>query len=486
MIEKSNVSPSAHDHELPEALRLNPSLLPSSPIGRRTESQNCCSIWTTRARDARKRRKNGRKTSNSTRTCTGVCFTPHACDKNEQNGFKGNQVYPFKDESEKERFPINPKPGRNSNGRISCFQPSRQVPPNEWNTSSQFPFPELPPPGCSRFTAGGGSGSFQHLYIIPDAKLAFCAIPKVGITGWQQFFRFVMGSHDYLSLPYGKPDLGAWSFDRLEPKVQQEIWNDKEWTFAVILRDPAERLLSAYLDKLEITEDKRGRKGSFARKLKLSNNFSFENFLEYLEKDSPRELSCKNDLEALPSLTGINWCSDPHWRPQSWGCGISEKIDRFDFIGTMNNIANHTKALLEKVNLWESHGKFYRYTKSERTSETSSCVALFALQDELDRIPPHLQHVGFQQQQISLNQNHIESNNATGEEQKSWDVLGHARHASKKTDKYYTPELLQRVQDLYWADYQVWNLVNKPSGDWGSGTEILPELLKASSQHRKI
>jgi len=496
---KSNATTGVRDHELPEALRLDPSLLPLSRLTPSTAAENCCAHWLHHAKHRRnrqtKRQKNRRNAEESKqrRTCTGICFTPHACDEDGRDGFKGDGVYPFKDQSEKERFALRLKPGKI--GRDNCMQPSRQVPPIEWNTSSQFPFPELPPVGCSHYTGGGGSGAFQHLYIIPGAKLAFCGIPKVGITGWKQFFRFVMGAHDYLSLPYGKPDMNAWSFDRLEPRVQQEIWNDKEWTFAAILRDPAERLLSAYLDKLKINEGKRG--GNIAKGMNLTKEFSFENFLEYLEKDSPEELNCRNENEGLPSLTGMNWCADPHWRPQVWGCGMSEKIDRFDFLGTLDHIADHTRALLEKVNLWESHGKFYRYAKSGRTSRFSSCITLYALQDEFDRTPPHLQHVGFQQQQPSLDQSLSEATGtkhasskafqrgAAGEDRKSWDVLGHARHASKKTDEYYNPELLRRVKDLYREDYQIWNLVNTPNGGWVSGKDILPDVLKSSSRQRR-
>ena len=37
---------------------------------------------------------------------------------------------------------------------------------------------EIPPPGCSIFNNGGGSGSFQHLILFPGVKMAFCGIPK--------------------------------------------------------------------------------------------------------------------------------------------------------------------------------------------------------------------------------------------------------------------------------------------------------------------
>ncbi len=38
---------------------------------------------------------------------------------------------------------------------------------------------KLPPPGCSLLQSGGGSGSYQHVILFPQAKLAFCGIPKV-------------------------------------------------------------------------------------------------------------------------------------------------------------------------------------------------------------------------------------------------------------------------------------------------------------------
>jgi hypothetical protein len=41
---------------------------------------------------------------------------------------------------------------------------------------------KLPPPGCSQISEGGGSGAYQHLTLFPEAKLAFCGIPKISIT----------------------------------------------------------------------------------------------------------------------------------------------------------------------------------------------------------------------------------------------------------------------------------------------------------------
>ena len=458
--------------ELPEALQLDPSLFAIADRPR----DNCCLHWSQTTRKRTKKQKS---------QCRGVCFTPRACSDG------GDGIYPFRDKKEKLFFgrlkkrnetETNTEGGGGKHApwkdelRNKCLKRNKtshqQQPPNRWNTTLPFPFADdLPPPGCSSVSQSAG-GSFQHLYILPRAKLAFCGIPKVGITNWLQFLRFVMGAHDYVSFPHGKPDLLLWSFDLLQPEVQERIWNDPEWTFAAFLRNPAERLLSAYLDKIE----KKGRHG----------NLSFDDFVEGLERELPEELDCRDDKTIKSSLTGMSWCTDPHWRPQTWSCGMSEKIDRFDFIGSLDRTERHSRALLEKVGLWESHGKHYRNGRSKRTAaKGQSCVALFPLRDEFESTPLSLRHVGFQQrkqhQQQQQHQHILDHNDSSGkgnETKLHWDSIGHAKGASTKMKEYYTPELHRKVEDkLLKADYQVWKFLENENGDWIRGKDILPHLL---------
>jgi hypothetical protein len=449
--------------ELPEALQLDPSLFTTV----NSSADNCCLHW---SQGPRRRKK---------KKCRGVCFTPQACSG-------GNGIYPFRDEEEKNFF--GGLKDRNGEGHAAWMnetsskctkrKPPHHQPPNRWNTTSPFPFADdLPPPGCS-FVSSVAGGSFQNLYILPGAKLAFCGIPKVGITNWLQFIRFVMGAHDYVSFPHGKPDLLMWSFDKLQPEVQEQIWNDPEWTFAAFLRNPAERLLSAYLDKLE-TGKRHGR-------------LTFDDFLERLERELPEDLDCK-DKDFKSSLTGMSWCTDPHWRPQVWSCGMSEKIDRFDFIGSLDHTEQHSRALLERVGLWESHGKYYRSGNSNRTAKLDPCVALFPLQDEFENIPLSLRHVGFQQimnpildHDDSSGKTTKKSKKGANETQLSWDSIGHAKGSSTRMKEYYTPELHRKVEDkLFKADYQVWKFLDNTKGDWVSGKDILPHLLLNAQQEKK-
>jgi hypothetical protein len=475
-IRKENNRTSTNELTLPKALQVDPAWIDAmgdikrGKGGKDIQKQQCCSHWG-------QRKPREKKSGGNSRMCTGICFTPEACD---------NMAYPFRSIEERKEYWFQKNVRKNfasyypNRTAVECMKPKRLVPPINWNTTKQFPFADdLPPPGCSHFTGSGGSGPYQNLIIIPSAKLAFCGIPKVGITNWLQFVRFVMGAHDYASFPHGKPDLRYWNFDILNPDVQKRIWDDPEWTFATILRNPADRLLSAYLDKLKVGQGS----GAIAKHLNFTKSFTFELFLQYLEKEPPEDLHCQD--KHLPALlTGLSWCTDPHWRPQVFGCGLSEKIDRFDFIGSLDHIEKHSQALLEKVGLWESHGQHYRHGTSERTTILNPCARLFPLSDEFEKTPLSLRHVGFQQRSYRINAdvNVTKRNRNRGENKTTlfWDAIGHARSAGDKKEEYYTPELLRKVEDkLYRADFQVWDLLQKKGGDWASGKEFLPSLLKA-------
>lgn len=456
--------PRSHAHAsgtkgLPAALRFDPSS--GAELRKQDRGEHCCTHW------------GQLRNKHKVRVCAGVCYTPRACDKT------GDGFYPFRDKEEKEffrRFVTSLRELKalrdTETDRCMVQKAPNHRPPNRWNTSTPFPFAgELPDPGCGLLSGSGGAGAFQTLYIVPEAKLAFCGIPKAGISNWKQFFRFVMGAHDYASFPHGKPDLEAWSFARLHPEVRERIWNDPEWTFAAILRNPAERALSAYLDKLKVAAGS----GAFARQHGFNETFTFDVFLERLEMELPGELSCKD--ERVYDVTGLSWCTDPHWRPQVWGCGMSEKIDRFDFIGSMDHAEEHTRALLETVGLWESHGKHFRNGRSRITARWDPCMQLFPLQDEFEETPLSSRHVGFQKT-IPGGGTIRRKTRKGAKSQLSWDAIGHARKAGEKTNEYYTPELQRKVEEnLYADDYQIWNLLEQANGGWVSGKDILPHLL---------
>lgn len=91
--------------------------------------------------------------------------------------------------------------------------------------------------------------------ILESYKLAFFTIPKVGCTTWKQLFRRIMGysnwaTEEYVNmLPWNPKTNGLKYLYDFPIEKANEIMTSPEWTRAIFVRDPKERLVSAYLDK---------------------------------------------------------------------------------------------------------------------------------------------------------------------------------------------------------------------------------------------
>lgn len=89
--------------------------------------------------------------------------------------------------------------------------------------------------------------------VIESHKLVFFSIPKVGSTVWKQLFRRMEGYMDYLvdqhPLPHAPKRNGLQYLYDYPPLQADFMLTDPTYTRAIFLRDPKERLLSAYLDK---------------------------------------------------------------------------------------------------------------------------------------------------------------------------------------------------------------------------------------------
>lgn len=188
---------------LPEALRY-PLYANESAITKTNPEGRCCEMYSIRGRSPRNLQ------------CEGVCNTERAC-KDKYYPFKSlEEVQLFREKKWNETtFPILRTRCRSMNRRLApphiwCYQwreAARQIGGGkstanksmeefdfkkleQYNHQNINPYEaKLPPPGCSRTSEGGGSGAYQHLTLFPEAKLAFCGIPKVSITQWLQFLR---------------------------------------------------------------------------------------------------------------------------------------------------------------------------------------------------------------------------------------------------------------------------------------------------------
>jgi hypothetical protein len=239
-------------------------------------------------------------------------------------------------------------------------------------------------------------------------------------------------------------------FDLMRQETQPSILHDtnNEWIKAVFLRDPAERLLSSYLDKVQDTVRKRT-----LPRLKASS--------KVLQQKLRIVLLVRRKY---PHKGGLAWCSDPHWRPQVWSCGLWELLPHFEFVGTMadHQVDKATKALLQLVGLWESHGKHYRSGTSGPGQQ--AC----ALHPPLPLVQGE-EPLGFQQRAAATKQKNGDSDHGN--------MYGHSKHSKTKLQQYYTEELLALVKELYASDYLLWNALQEHGQyGWATGKDLAAAL----------
>ena len=108
--------------------------------------------------------------------CFGTCYNERACH---------DPSYPYANMLERKKYGHLKKLVGDERKllRERCvFKPEYLVPNVTWCSkradSENNAFGGVPRPGCSLVTNGGGSGPWQNVFIFPQAKLAFCGIPK--------------------------------------------------------------------------------------------------------------------------------------------------------------------------------------------------------------------------------------------------------------------------------------------------------------------
>jgi hypothetical protein len=139
------------------------------------------------------------------------------------------------------------------------------------------------------------------------------------------------------------------------------------------------------------------------------------------------------------------------WRPQVFSCGLSERIDRFKYVGDIDYAADQSRELLSHVGLWDTHGKHFikggiQIGRSKHCNQASHPIN-------------HTSHVGFQQSD-EVDTTYL-----------------HAKKSKEKMDEFYTPELLRKVnQVLYPDDYKLWKLVHANGNRLSKGKDLMTKL----------
>ena len=178
---------------------------------------------------------------------------------------------------------------------------------------------------------------YQSPIVLKKYKLLFVPIPKVACTQWLQLFRRMEGQKDWVTrqigLPYTPEFNGLTYLSDFSLTEANEIMKSPEWTRAVFVRDPKERFLSAYLDKVVNSQHIVLNTCCRTTRDCASPNTTFAEFFHMTET-----------------------CHNEHWTPQSDRLPTTV-WERINFVGHMDHLEQDARKLLERIGAWEEHGR---------------------------------------------------------------------------------------------------------------------------------
>jgi len=191
--------------------------------------------------------------------------------------------------------------------------------------------------------------------VIHRYKLLFYPIPKVACTEWKLLFRRMERQPEWettgliMKFLHQPVTNNLTTLDQIPFDEAQDILTSSEWTRAVFVREPKERLLSAYLDKVVNNKLFFRKKCCQARYL---NNVSMEDCRSRLD-----------DPEFFHYLKRMTDCPNDHWNPQ-YTMIDTKWWETVNFVGYLHSVYDDAKRLLESIisvenglSAWEEFGK---------------------------------------------------------------------------------------------------------------------------------
>ena len=179
--------------------------------------------------------------------------------------------------------------------------------------------------------------------VIESHKLVFFTVPKVGCTVWKQLFRRMEGYSDWQEqdgtrvLPHNPNENGLKYLYDYPIEKANEIITSPKWTKAIMVREPKQRFLSAFLDK-------------------AVSNDHFHIFTKCCRHHEDPQKCIDSAQTASGFLELIKSCEDDHWRPQH------DRVDNkywpyIDMVLHVESASEDAKKLLQKIGAWDEFGQ---------------------------------------------------------------------------------------------------------------------------------
>jgi hypothetical protein len=175
---------------------------------------------------------------------------------------------------------------------------------------------------------------FASPVIVESHKLVFFLVLGAGEATWKQLFRRLMGYPDWQRDPAELEEDGLRYLHHYN--LSQATYFMTNYTIATMVRDPKERLLSAFF------------------KLSRKSDYVNEHCCQF---HSAGFKQCRLRNKFLSGfLDQINVCDSPYWQPQ--GCRMDPRYySLLDFVGHFETARQDAKTVLKQIGAWGMYGK---------------------------------------------------------------------------------------------------------------------------------
>jgi len=270
------------------------------------------------------------------------------------------------------------------------------------------------------------AGPWYNSVIIESHRVIFCVAPKAGSVAWRQVFLRMSGSPDWRS-PYpffirGRPRL------QILDRGNMHFMGNDNWTRIAIIREPAIRLYSTFVDKVKNGAASPAHLAQLRQQLNLSAVQGLSNKAQLAQLDFHDFVTRVG--RTLRSTRG--GAVNMHWAPQHDTCG-----PKSGSTGRRYEVYVTPEQTGEQQNLLDCVLKSI-------ASRSPNPEAVLRLNDT------------FALTSMSVS-NHQAAPNETGRTKRSFvntfSAAAHTHHAASSAAAAYTPALLAEVKHMYALDY---------------------------------
>mmetsp|Transcript_7931 Transcript_7931/g.13803 ORF Transcript_7931/g.13803 Transcript_7931/m.13803 type:complete len:393 (+) Transcript_7931:82-1260(+) len=182
------------------------------------------------------------------------------------------------------------------------------------------------------------NGAFGHWHELSTAKppIEFCSIEKVGSSAWHDVFCNLNPKSTSVECAYDEVIGKEICHNEIhcQHQSQEQVSTTTGAHRAVFLRDPLERLLSAYIDKCHNNMEEKHCEPNvvfsphYQRVGVVTDDIIVQPLLEDVEDNDKQMFAAY--LDVMP----LKW--NLHVLPQALACDLYRNIDQYDFVGHMD------------------------------------------------------------------------------------------------------------------------------------------------------